>query len=63
MLDNLLFYCSTNFNFWYKFKRITIKYECLYRFEEIYEMNSDQIYDVLIVKGRDVKKKRYRFII
>ena len=38
-------------------KELLYKCECLYRFEEIYEINSDQIYDVFIVKGRDVKKR------
>ena len=38
-------------------KELLYKCECLYRFEEIYEIKSDQTYDVFIVKGRDVKKR------
>ena len=38
-------------------KELLYKCECLYRFEEIYQINSDQVYDVFIVKGRDVKKR------
>ena len=38
-------------------KELLYKCECLYRFEEIYEIMSDQKYDVFIVKGRDVKKR------
>ena len=38
-------------------KELLYKCECLYRFEEIYEIKSDQKYDVFIVKGRDVKKR------
>ena len=30
--------------------------ECPYRFEEIYEIKSDYLYDVFIIKGRDDKK-------
>ena len=38
-------------------KELLYKCECLYRFEEIYEIQSDQKYDVFLVKGRDVKKR------
>ena len=38
-------------------KELLYKCECLYRFEEVYEIMSDQKYDVFIVKGRDVKKR------
>ena len=38
-------------------KELLYKCECLYRFEEIYEIKSDQTYDVFIVKGRDIKKR------
>ena len=38
-------------------KELLYKCECLYRFEEIYEIISDQKYDIFIVKGRDVKKR------
>ena len=38
-------------------KELLYKCECLYRFEEIYEIQSDQKYDVFLVKARDVKKR------
>ena len=38
-------------------KELLYKCECLYQFEEIYEIQSDQKYDVFLVKGRDVKKR------
>ena len=38
-------------------KELLYKCECLYRFEQIYEIKSDQTYDVFLVKGRDVKKR------
>ena len=38
-------------------KELLYKCECLYRFEEIYEIQSEQKYDVFLVKARDVKKR------
>ena len=38
-------------------KELLYKCECLYHFEEIYEIQSDQKYDIFLVKGRDVKKR------
>ena len=39
-------------------RELLFKCECQYRFEEIYEIQSDLIYDVFIVKGRDDKKRK-----
>lgn len=38
-------------------RELLFKCECQYRFEEIYEIQSDLRYDVFIVKGRDDKKR------
>ena len=38
-------------------RELLFKCECPYRFEEIYEIQSDLMYDVFIIKGRDDKKR------
>ena len=38
-------------------RELLYKCECPYRFEEIYEIQSDLMYDVFIIKGRDDKKR------
>ena len=38
-------------------KELLYKCECLYRFEEIYDIQCDQSFDVFLVKGRDVRKR------
>ena len=38
-------------------RELLFKCECQYRFEEIYEIQSDLKYDVFIIKGRDDKKR------
>ena len=38
-------------------KELLVKCECPFRFEEIYEIQSELIYDVFIIKGRDNQKR------
>jgi WD40 repeat protein len=38
-------------------KQLLVTCDCVYRFEEIYEIDSDLRYDVFIVKGRDEAKR------
>ena len=38
-------------------KELLYKCECPYRLEEIYEIQSDLLYDVFLVKGKDEKKR------
>ena len=38
-------------------KQLLYKCECIYKLEEIYEIKSDQKYDIFLVKGRDINKK------
>ena len=38
-------------------KQLLVTCDCIYRFEEIYEIDSDLRYDVFIVKGRDEAKR------
>ena len=38
-------------------KKLLTKCECVYRFEEIYEIDSDLRFDVFIIKGRDEVKR------
>ena len=38
-------------------KELLIKCECPYRFEEIYEIQSELMFDIFLVKGRDNQKR------